>query len=270
MTRCESHCTRFPTPHTHPILQTDDPPSISEPNHYTQQRSYIRTEVVLFAHHHHHHHRHDPPSPSIKFDALFRTSKRCCTIFESDRIRIHCRRKMPNESLNLNLLLRPFRHARKEQIEDETTTKKYWKKRSNIFQNFSRVASAECGKTQGTQGRRSSIVCRFARTLKSFEDRCAFPMCSLDYEPKKNRKQSQETNSSSIHSHLHASTGPDRWIWTTTDVVSRCLSSFRYSSLLRCGIDLTTDYLLSATFSHHHLVAKKNAAVVVCVLRTLA
>lgn len=31
----------------------------------------------------------------------------CCTIFESDRIRIHYRTKMPNESLNLNLLLRP-------------------------------------------------------------------------------------------------------------------------------------------------------------------
>lgn len=111
---------------------------------------------------------------------------------------------MPNESLNLNLLLRPFRPAWKKPNEDEPTTNKYReKKRSNIVQNFSRAAK----NIRYAKERRSSDRLRFARTLKSFEDRCAFPCVRLITNRRKTGNKVQETNPSSIHSRapLHAS-----------------------------------------------------------------
>lgn len=128
-------------------LTIPPPQSSSEPNHYTHtpQRSDIRTVSRSFCTHHHHH-RHDlPPS-----------STTCCTIFETDRIRTHYRTKMPNESLNLNLLLRPRSGmARQEQHEDEATTKKYGKRTSSIVQNFSRAANAKA-RLRYARRRRSS------------------------------------------------------------------------------------------------------------------
>lgn len=123
---------------------------------------------------------------------------------------------------------------------------------------------------------------RFARTLKSLEDRVA-PFLSwsslITRRTKKQEAKKQETNSSSIQAHLHAS--------ATQPVVdmdhNRCrvspslsLSFFLFVSILiAVTVRDRSHYrlsLLSATFSHHHHhpSGEENAARCVCGLRTLA